>query len=137
MRITGLQKKREGRWERQAELTLKENEDVSLITRRGKKIIEEDLNRGKVGFCHQRFKANIRVEKIKELRDRKVRRGDQLSGREVILVIEKVGKKCHGNCPIYTGEACAFLEEIYFLKVRQPGTIRLSESLKYEEHPKP
>ncbi len=136
MKITGLQKKREGRWERQAELTLTKGEGVSLITRRGTKIIEEDLNRGKAGFCHRRFKANILVEKIKELREGRVQPGDQLRGEEVTLEIEKIGKKCHENCSIYTGEDCLFLEEIYFLKVRRPGKLRLSENVKYQEkHP--
>lgn len=131
MTVMVLQAKTAHGWKRERELWLVESQRISLITDRGKKLMEQDLAHGKTGFCHGKFKANIELQVTEDLQFRNMRPGDQLVGEEVILSIQSVGKTCHSDCPIHTNRSCAFLQEIGFLEVLQPGRIRIRERLNY------
>ncbi len=129
MKILKLQSKTEGRWEDRKELMLKAAETVSLITLRGKEIIESDIDRKRTGFCHGIFKANIVWDTPPEGNLPALKPGDRLAAEEVILTVAQAGKNCHSNCRIYTNKGCAFLKEILFLSVQNPGRLRVMEEL--------
>lgn len=134
MKVLKLQFKGEDGWQSQKERLLKEQEKISLITYRGKEQMEADIERGRSGFCHRRFKANILMDTSDSVNVETMKTGDQILGTEAILTIEKVGKKCHRDCPIYRKAGCSFLKEIIFLEVEKCGRIRLMEKLEYKEN---
>lgn len=131
MTVMVLQAKTAHGWKRERELWLVESQTLSLITDRGKRLMEQDLAEGKAGFCHWKYKANIQLRVTEDLPFRNMRQGDQLVGEEVILNIQSVGKSCHKDCPMHASGDCAFLLEIGFLEVLQPGRIRMTETLNY------
>lgn len=131
MTVMVLQARTAHGWKKERELWLEESQKISLITDRGKKLMEQDLAHGKTGFCHWKFNANIQLQVTEDLQFRNMRPGDQLAGEEVILSIQRVGKTCHSVCPIHSSGSCAFLLEIGFLEVLQPGRIRIRERLNY------
>ncbi len=133
MRIRKLQVKVKGAWESRRELFLSEKEKISLITDRGKKLMEVDIDRGRTGFCHLRFKANILLDTEGEVEVGKMQPGDHIGGTEAGLSIQRVGKNCHSDCPIYRKAGCSLLEEILFLEVENPGKIALGEKLNYKK----
>ncbi len=133
MKILKLQVKGEGVWQSRKELFLYKNEEISLITDRGRKVMEEDIERGRTGFCHLRFKANILLEVPVEIDVAAMQPGDRLVGTEVVFIVQRVGKNCHSNCPIYSKAGCSLQEEILFLEVNTPGKIEAREKLTYRE----
>ena len=131
--VQKLQEKKEGLWQEQEVLFLREKESISLITEYGRELIREDYKKGIRGFCHGRFKGNMEVSVSKDLQIRDMKEKDQITGLEVILTIQQVGKRCYDHCPIYTRKGCGFLREILFLEVQKPGRITAKEKLSYRQ----
>lgn len=133
MRVQKLQVKTEEGWLSRRKLLLDEREELSLITNRGNKLIENDVEQGRTGFCHRRFKANIVLDIAEGPNLGAIKPGDKMLGTETAFIIQRIGKNCHSNCPIFTKTGCAFLEEILFLQVQKPGELKLMETLDYNE----
>ncbi len=133
MKVLKLQAKEKSCWEDRRALFLHEQNEISLITDRGIKMIKEDLQLGIRGFCHGRFKANIEISTSGDNEVHGMKPGDQVLGKEVAFTIGKVGKRCHSTCPIYRKAGCSFLQEILFLEVETPGEIVLNEKLNYRK----
>lgn len=133
MKVLKLQFKGVNGWQSKKEGFLSNQEGISLITDRGNKAIKEEIDRGDTGFCHRRFKANIVLYTGGMVEVGTMQPGDHLRGTEVELQIQKVGKKCHRDCPIYSKAGCSLLGEILFLEVEKPGKIALGEEVIYRE----
>jgi|GEM_PF-2444672 len=133
MRVQKLQVKTEEGWQSRRKLLLHEREELSLITNYGVKLITNDIEQGRAGFCHRRFKANIVLDTSGDLTLDPMTPGDKMLGTETAFIIQRIGKKCHSNCRIYTKSGCAFLGEILFLQVLEPGELNLMENLVYSE----
>ena len=133
MRVLKLQVKTEDGWQSRRKLLLDAKEELSVITNLGNKRIENDIEQGRSGFCHRRFKANILLDLSQDLNLGAMKPGDTMLGTDATFIIQRIGKNCHSNCPIYTQTGCTFLEEILFLQVQKPGELKLMETLEYRK----
>lgn len=128
-RIKGIYRKDiVGNWAEHKEVFLqlsnerKPRDNISIITSMGYDKLRNDEVKG---FCHQKFKANFIIE---GLCTSKITSGSLLTIGEALVEVSTVGKTCHKECPVLTGNnSCALGKYIFFAKVIQSGKVKYQD----------
>ena len=77
------------------------------------------------GLCFNRFKENILVEGLKELKV-----GSLLSAGDAVLRITGAKDRCHDECGLFSkGTPCRLSEGVFFASVEQSGTVQIGDLL--------
>jgi cyclic pyranopterin phosphate synthase len=77
------------------------------------------------GLCFNRFKENILVDGLKELKVSSL-----LTTGEAVLRITGAKDRCHDECGLFSkGTPCRLSEGVFFASVEQSGTVQIGDLL--------
>lgn len=123
--------KDDGKWKEYDNLTLDalkfegSKNGISFISSEGnKRIVDDEIK----GFCHNRFKGNF-VVKGMDLKQLYI--GQILKLGDASIEVSRIGKDCHGNCPIIVGtkKACLLNKHIFFGEIVKEGLVNKDDEI--------
>lgn len=123
--------KDDGKWKEYDNLTLDalkfegSKNGISFISSEGnKRIVDDEIK----GFCHNRFKGNF-VVKGMDLKQLYI--GQILKLGDASIEVSRIGKDCHGSCPIVvdTKKACQLNKHIFFGEIVKEGLVNKNDDI--------
>lgn len=104
------------------------NSGLTLWTMEARSTLEKE---GFSGICFQKFQENLLVS---GLDIGKLKQGDCLITGEIILEVQKIGKKCHPEaCILGDKKHCLLKSQTVFLKPLSDGILHTGDEIKMEE----
>jgi len=103
---------------------------VSLLSAEARQWIDAQTEQAKKGLCFVRFRENILIEGLPE----DLESGSLLRAGDAVLRISERGKRCHGECSLFSkGLPCRLSASAVFATVERGGIIRITDVISIDK----